>query len=109
MESGLGFVPYGTIHEKIKSCCLLDRFCLVIVSGEYELGLNYEELKEYLAFIEKSTNSTTEGCGGFILNISDGGSLNMIPFDNVDVLSQTLDVKPEPPTPSPSQSFGMIK
>lgn len=107
MESGLGFVPYSTIHERIERYYLLDKFCLAIVSGEYELGLNYEELKEYLAFIERATHSTTEGCGGFVLNVADDGSLNMVPFDSVDVLSQALDVKPEPPTPRPSRSFGM--
>ncbi|MGL6264487.1 hypothetical protein ACSZMC_11425 [Aeromonas jandaei] len=100
MESGLGFVPYSTIHKRIENHHSLDKFCLAIVSGECDLGLNYEELKTYLAFIKSATNSTTEGCGGFVLNISDDGSLNMIPFDNVYVLSQALDVKPAPPSTS---------
>lgn len=109
MENGLGFVEYSTIHERIESYYLLDKFCLAMVSGEYGLGLNYEELKEYLAFIESVTSSTTEGCGGFILNVADDGSLNMVSFDNVDVLSQALDVKPEPSAPIPSRPFGMSR
>lgn len=43
---------------------------------------------------------------GFILNISDDGCLNMIPSDNVNVLSQSLDIKPEPPSPAHTCSFG---
>ncbi|MCO7247532.1 hypothetical protein [Halomonas sp. Mc5H-6] len=106
LERGLGFIPYSTIHNDIDSYCPLDEFCLALVGGEHDFGLSYDELTKYLAFIASATKSTTDGCGGFILNISDDGCLNMIPFDNVDVLSQSLDIKPEPPSPAPTRSFG---
>jgi len=107
LESGLGFVHYSTIHNEIERHYPLDKFCSAIVGGEHDLGLNHEELKEYLSFIETVTKSTSEGCGGFILNVSDDGGINMVPFDNVKVLSQTLDIKPEPPAPRNTRSFDM--
>ncbi|MBJ7540080.1 hypothetical protein [Marinomonas transparens] len=100
LENTLGFVPYSTIHNEIDRYYMLDKFCSAIIGGQFDLGLNYDELKEYLSFIESATGSTTDGCGGFILNVADDGSVNMIPFENVDVLSQSLNIEPEPPTPT---------
>ncbi|MEQ2355456.1 hypothetical protein [Pseudoalteromonas piscicida] len=107
LENGLGFVRYSTINTDISSYISLGKFCEAIVGGNYDLGLNYQELKEYLAFIESATESTTSGCGGFILNIADDGGLMMLPFDNIELLSQELDIKPTPPTPAPTYRMGM--
>jgi len=107
LDNGLGFIPYSSIHKDIEKHYPLNQFCSDIVSGDFDLGLNHKELEEYLLFIESSTKSETDGCGGFVINVSDEGSINMVPFDNVSLLSQTLDIKPEPPTPRPTRSFGM--
>jgi len=99
IDSGLRFIRYASLHENKPDGVNLSRFCKALlarprVSG---LGLEYGELKTYLSFIGKVTDTDSEGCGGFILNISEDGNLNMIPFESVKVLSNTIDKKPDPP------------
>jgi len=101
-EEGIGFIPYKDIKEPIEQCFYLDTFCKELLSNDSELGITHDELRLYLSFIRESTDSSSEGCGGFIFNISTDGSLNMVPFESVDVLSQELDIKPKPPRPTPS-------
>jgi len=59
--------------------------------------MTFAEIEEYLSFIRRVTDTTTDGCGGFILNISENGDLNLVPFDNVAFLAKALDFAPEPP------------
>ncbi len=104
-DKGIGFIPYMNIKKPIEECFFLDSFCELLLDVNNELGLTYDEFSRYLNFIRESTSSTTEGCGGFVFNISKDGSLNMVPFESIDLLSQTLDVKPEPPRPDPRPTF----
>ncbi|WP_299574638.1 hypothetical protein [uncultured Shewanella sp.] len=104
-DEGIGFIPYMNIEKPIEKCFFLNSFCELLLDANNGLGLTYDEFSQYLNFIRESTSSTTEGCGGFVFNVSEDGSLNMVPFDSVDVLAQTLDVKPEPPRPAPRPTF----
>jgi hypothetical protein len=63
LESGLGFVPYKSIHLKIERYYPMHKFCSALVAAENGLGLSHRELEQYLAFIKSVTNSTTDGCG----------------------------------------------
>jgi hypothetical protein len=108
-DQGIGFVSYKDIKKPIEKCFYLDTFCKNLLRDNSEFGITHNELCQYLGFTRESSNSITEGCGGFIFNISKDGSLNMLPFESVTILSQALDVKPEPPRPThiPSFSRGM--
>lgn len=107
LENGLAFIPYKSIHLDTKRNTSLGNFCSAMLSTEYDLGINHEELTHYLEFIGSITGSETEGCGGFILNISSDGTLSMVPFETVSILSQTIDETYAPPAPSKSFDWGM--
>lgn len=95
LPSGLGFILYSSIHKDFDKYICLPDLCKAVLSQNTDFGLNHKELVEYLDFIKSVTGTTSEGCGGFILNISEEGDLNMIPFDDVNVLSQSLDMEYE--------------
>ncbi len=107
LDSGLGFITYSSLHKKVDRYFPLHKFCFAMIEGQLDIGLNYEELKEYLAFIESIIGDKADGCGGFILNISDDGSVNMIPFENVNVLSKSLDIGQKPSSHRPAPQFSM--
>ncbi len=108
LKDNLHFTYYSAIHEEINNIAPLDKFCSLILDDKKDVGINYEELVEYLAFIGNVTKSSSDGCGGFVLNMADDGSVNMVPFETVDILSKSLDIRPEPPEPPrPTPSFGM--
>lgn len=106
LNDGIGFILYSNANKRFEGFYPLNVFCPALLRGS--IGLTYDEFCLYLRFIEKSTQSKSEGCGGFVLNISKDGDLNMLPFENVELLSKSLDVKVEPPapTPSPFDNFG---
>lgn len=104
-DQGIGFIPYKDIKKPLKKCMYLDTFCKNLLSDSSGFGIFHNELRQYLNFIKESSNSKTEGCGGFIFNISEDGSLNMVPFESVSILSHELDIKPEPPRPTYTPSF----
>lgn len=95
LPSGLGFICYSSIHKDFDKYIPLNTLCKTILSQSTVCGLEYKELVEYLEFIKSVTGAKSNGCGGFILNLSDDGGLNMIPFDDINILSQSLDVKNE--------------
>lgn len=105
LSEGMGFIEYLKIHKEIERYYPLDKFCSYLVSHDCDLGMDYEELIIYLEFIAKTTESTTDGCGGFILNISDDNTINMVPFETVEVLAQHIDSKPAPQAPTYTRSF----
>lgn len=94
-SDNLHFIDYSSIHKEIEKTTPLDKFCSSILDKEGNLGLNHEELVGYLDFIKEASGSSSEGCGGFIINVSGDGSLNMIPYDSVELLSQALDAELE--------------
>ena len=107
-REGIGFIRYSEVNKKLETCYPLSVFCPAILEGQ--LGQTYHEFRKYLGFIEHSVQSKSEGCGGFVLNISKDGDLSMLPFDSVEMLSKSLDIKLEPPeqtpaAPSPYDSF----
>ena len=104
-DQGIGFIPYMDIGKTIEECFFLESFCEILLDVNNTLGLTHDEFGQYLNFIKESTSSTTEGFGGFVFNVSKDGSLNMVPFESVNLLSQALDIKPEPLTPAPRPTF----
>lgn len=108
LNDGIGFIPYSDVDKPLERYYPLNKFCPALLKGSF--GQTYDEFCRYIRFIEQSTQSKSEGCGGFVLNISKDGDLNMLPFENVELLSKSLDVKvappaPTPPAPSPYDDF----
>ncbi|WP_182037450.1 hypothetical protein [Vibrio diabolicus] len=99
LTNGIGFICYSDADKPLERYYPLDKFCPALLKGN--LGQTYDEFCRYLRFIEQSTQSKSDVCGGFVLNISKDGDLNMLPFDNIELLSKSLDVKVEPPRPTP--------
>jgi hypothetical protein len=108
LNDDIHFTYYSAIHKEIDRVSTLSNFCALILNDDHDTGLSHDELTDYLKFIGDVTNSSSEGCGGFIVNISNDGSINMVPFESVQILAKALDIKPAPPEPPAStRSFGM--
>lgn len=111
LDKGMGFIHYADLNKPLDRYISLNKFCKVLVDEKSKLGLDYQDLKLYLEFICDITYSNTDGCGGFVINISKDGNLNMVPFENVDFLSQSLDIRIESPaidnSPTNSPTMGM--
>lgn len=104
LPEGMGFIPYMDIHKEIEKYSTLNQFCRDLVKGADNLGMSHDELVDYLDFIARVTKSKKGGCGGFVLNVSKNGDINMIPFESVEILSQSLDSGPTTPQQSNTPS-----
>lgn len=108
LNDDIHFMYYSAIHKEVDRVSTLSNFCALILSDDHDTGLSHDELTDYLKFIGDVTNSSSDGCGGFIVNISNDGSINMVPFESVQVLAKAIDIKPAPSEgPVSTRSFGL--
>lgn len=91
-EDSFEIISYRSIRNRKRKCYPFSMFVNLILEGNERIGLNHEELKSYLDFVNSILNesNTTSDVSGVLVNVSKDNEIHFVEYTNSMTLKKEM-------------------